>query len=193
MSGDARDEDRRTRDGWARQDVRLANEAWEALFRAQAVLAHRFRDDDVWHEVSPTEYDVLYTLTRHEEGDGDGDGDGDGLTMARINREVLLTQGGISRLVSRLVERGLLERRADPADRRAARIVLTPEGRAVQRTVGRRHARAVSTAMTGALSREQLRQLREIGRRLADAADAPGAPADAAAAPRPRAPGRPRT
>ncbi|WP_432524116.1 MarR family winged helix-turn-helix transcriptional regulator [Kineococcus sp. SYSU DK006] len=167
-------------DGRARQDVRLANEAWEALFRAQAVLARRFRDDDVWHEVSPTEYDVLHTLTRHEEGGGEG------LTMARINREVLLTQGGISRLVSRLLERGLLERRADPGDRRAARIVLTPEGRAVQRAVGRRHARAVSATMTGALSREQLHQLREIGRRLADAA------AGTAAAPRPGAPRRPR-
>nr|WP_240897640.1 MarR family transcriptional regulator [Kineococcus vitellinus] len=151
----------------------MANEAWEALFRAQAVLARRFRDDDVWHEVSPTEYDVLYTLARHEDGAGDAGGHGDGLTMARINREVLLTQGGISRLVARLLERGLLERRADPGDRRAARIVLTPRGRAVQRAVGRRHARAVSTAMTGALSREQLRQLREIGRRLAGG-DAPG-------------------
>ena len=169
MSGDQQDQQAgQVQD---RQDVRLANEAWEALFRAQAVLARRFRDDDVWQEVSPTEYDVLYTLTRHEHEHGSGEG----LSMAGINREVLLTQGGISRLVSRLLERGLLQRREDPRDRRAARVLLTERGRAVQRAVGRRHARAVSTAMTGALSREQLRQLREIGRRLTGGASTGGA------------------
>ncbi|WP_432534995.1 MarR family winged helix-turn-helix transcriptional regulator [Kineococcus arenarius] len=145
-----------------RQDVRLANEAWEALFRAQALLARRFRGDDVWQEVSPTEYDVLYALAR-DERDRRGDaGGGGGLSMVEINREVLLTQGGISRLVARLVERGLLQRREDPRDRRAARIVLTPEGRAVQRAVGRRHARAVGATMSSALSREQLQQLQQL-------------------------------
>ncbi|MCI2237933.1 MarR family transcriptional regulator [Paenibacillus sp. TRM 82003] len=161
-----------SRDAQARQDVRLANEAWEALFRAQALLARRFRGDDVWQEVSPTEYDVLYALARDERDRRDGAGGGDedvgggggggGLSMVEINREVLLTQGGISRLVARLVERGLLQRREDPRDRRAARIVLTPEGRAVQRAVGRRHARAVGVTMSSALSREQLQQLQQL-------------------------------
>nr|WP_246314228.1 MarR family winged helix-turn-helix transcriptional regulator [Kineococcus aurantiacus] len=147
----------------------MANEAWEALFRAQAVLARRFRDDDIWDEVSPSEYDVLHTLARHEDGHPGVPGSGEaGATMVEINQEVLLTQGGISRLVARLVERGLLERRPDRHDRRAARVLLTARGRAVLRTVGRRHARAVSAAMTGALSPDQLRQLRHLTRQLTD-------------------------
>jgi DNA-binding MarR family transcriptional regulator len=162
-------------DGPQRQDVRLANEAWESLFRAQAVLARRFSADDVWQEVSPSEYDVLYTLATHHDrhrdhGRGPGgevEGPGEGLTMVQINREVLLTQGGISRLIARLVERGLLRRHDDPRDRRAARVVLTARGRAVQRAVGRRHARAVSAAMTAALTREQMQELRDLTRRLA--------------------------
>ena len=157
--------------GQTGQDVRLANQAWEALFRAQALLARRFRDDDVWQEVSPSEYDVLYTLARREDehGGGTGAGGGAGLSMVEINREVLLTQGGISRLVARLLERGLLQRRDDPADRRAARILLTPRGRAVQRAVGRRHARAVSATMSGALTREQLQQLQQLCGHLSSA------------------------
>ena len=70
------------------EDVRLANEAWESMFRAQVLLARHFSDDDVWDEVSPTEYDVLYTLSKAD----------DGLSMVEINREVLLTQGGVSPL-----------------------------------------------------------------------------------------------
>ncbi|ABS03419.1 MarR family winged helix-turn-helix transcriptional regulator [Kineococcus radiotolerans] len=158
----------------AREDVRLANEAWESLFRAQSVLARRFSADDVWQEVSPTEYDVLHTLVAHEERHRDPGGP-EGLSMVEINREVLLTQGGISRLVARLVAGGLLQRRGDPCDRRATRVVLTPAGRAVQRAVGRRHARAVSAAMTAALTGEQLRQLRDLTRQLTErAARGPG-------------------
>lgn len=150
-----------------RQDLRLANEAWESLFRAQSVLARRFAADDVWQEVSPTEYDVLHTLATRDRP-GSGTRGAEGLSMVEINREVLLTQGGISRLVARLTERGLLERREDPRDRRATRVVLTPAGRAVQRTVGRRHARAVSAALSHALSGEQLELLRDLTRELAD-------------------------
>lgn len=136
--------------------ARLANEAWEALFRAQVVLMRSFAADDIWTEVSQHEYDVLYTLAKSP----------DGLTGAEVNRGILMTQGGVSRLVGRLVERGLVERCTAPDDRRAVRLVLTPEGREVQRRVGRRHAHAVARAMGGSLAEDELRRLRDLSRRL---------------------------
>ncbi len=51
------------------------------------------------------------------------------LTMSRLSADVALTTGGVTRLVDRMVEAGLVERRACPRDRRSIHVVLTAEGR----------------------------------------------------------------
>jgi DNA-binding MarR family transcriptional regulator len=150
-------------------NARLANESWEALFRAQVVLFRTFADDDIWNEVTRTEYDVLYELSKAPVG----------LSMVEINRNILMTQGGVSRLVSRLEQRGLIERCADPSDGRAVLVTLTAEGRRLQRVVGRAHARAVTAAMTRALSPDEMQQLRDLGRRIIDVIAPAPAPAPA--------------
>jgi DNA-binding MarR family transcriptional regulator len=137
-------------------EARLANESWEALFRAQVVLFRMFSADDIWTETTQTEYDVLYELSKAPAG----------LSMVDINRNLLMTQSGVSRLVQRLEQRGLLKRCADPSDARAALISLTQEGARLQRSIGRAHARAVTSAMTRALSSEQMQQLRDLGRQI---------------------------
>ena len=53
------------------------------------------------------------------------------LTMSRLSTDVALTTGGVTRLVDRMVEAGLVERQQCPNDRRSVHVVLTPEGRAV--------------------------------------------------------------
>jgi DNA-binding MarR family transcriptional regulator len=137
-------------------DTRLANEAWESMFRAQVALLRAFGGDDVWIEISQNEYDVLYTLSKSENG----------MSMVDINRSILMTQAGVSRMIARLETRGLLERCSDERDRRATRMMLTTEGARVQKLVGRRHAAAVTSTMTKALSHEQLEQLRDISRQI---------------------------
>ena len=42
----------------------LANDAWEALLTAHAVLMKQFAAEDIWDDVSMREYDVLYTLSK---------------------------------------------------------------------------------------------------------------------------------
>lgn len=143
--------------------TRLANEAWEALFRAQATLAIEFERADAWGDLPPREYGVLYALA----------GLTDGLRISELVDDALLTQAGVSRMVARLEKRGLVERRDDPVDGRACRIVLTPQGRSVQRRVGAAHARHVATAMTRALSEGQLQTLRDLARELTAAAPTP--------------------
>lgn len=50
------------------------------------------------------------------------------LTMSRLSSDVALTTGGVTRLVDRMVEAGLVERQNCPNDRRSVHVVLTPKG-----------------------------------------------------------------
>ncbi|TDC83581.1 MarR family transcriptional regulator [Micromonospora sp. KC606] len=53
---------------------------------------------------------------------------GRGLSMGAISREQVLTTGGVTRLVDRMEVAGLVERVADPGDRRGRLVRLTPLG-----------------------------------------------------------------
>ena len=53
------------------------------------------------------------------------------LTMSRLSTDVSLTTGGVTRLVDRMVEAGLVARQHCPSDRRSVHVVLTPEGQVV--------------------------------------------------------------
>jgi DNA-binding MarR family transcriptional regulator len=135
----------------------MANEAWEALFRAQASIARELTAGDVWGDLRPHDYGVLYALSTAPEG----------LRITELRDDVLLTQPGLSRLIARLEAIGLVEREADPDDARASRIRLTGAGVRAQREVGLRHGRHVAQTMTRALSDDQLLELRDLCRALA--------------------------
>src|SRR6476646_8478747 len=117
--------------------TKLANETWEALFRAQATIARELAAGEAWGELLPRDYGVLYALS----------GAPDGLRITELGEDVLLTQPGMSRLIARLEAAGLVQRVPDPRDARACRIRLNPAGIATQRRIGRRHARHVAEAM----------------------------------------------
>ena len=141
--------------------TRLANDAWEALLSAHARLMKQFAAEDIWQDLSMREYDVLYTLSKCREP----------LRIGELHRHVLLSQPALSRMVDRLVERGLVERCADPSDGRGVRLSLTDTGRDKQREIGRRHARSVARAVTAELSPDELRQLATICWKLAHQPD----------------------
>ena len=42
------------------KDVRLANEAWEALYRSMMTIARELKAGDVWEDLLESEYGVLY-------------------------------------------------------------------------------------------------------------------------------------
>src|ERR1700742_5165977 len=107
----------------------LANDAWESLLTAHAEMMRQFALEDVWNEVSRTEYDVLYTLSKCRKP----------IRLAELTRRGLLSQPALSRMVDRLVERGLVRREADEADGRGIRLSLTEAGAAQQKSTGRGH------------------------------------------------------
>jgi DNA-binding MarR family transcriptional regulator len=145
--------------------TRLANDAWEALLSAHARLMKQFAAEAVWQDLSMREYDVLYTLSKCREP----------VRMGELHRHVLLSQPALSRMVDRLVGRGLIARCPDPADGRGVRLSLTDAGRDTQRRIGRRHARSVARAVTAELGPEELHQLAAVCWRLAGRPAATGA------------------
>src|SRR5580704_18879238 len=64
-------------------------------------------------------FDVLIHVGGAEEGR---------LTMSKLSSEVALTTGGVTRLVDRMVEAGLVARENCASDRRSVHVVLTPAG-----------------------------------------------------------------
>ncbi|MDQ7992941.1 MAG: MarR family transcriptional regulator [Propionicimonas sp.] len=142
---------------------RLANEAWEAMLTAHARLMRGFEAEDVWGDLGMRGYDVLYTLSKRPGP----------VRMGELGGSVLLSQPGLSRLVDRLVQRGLVRRSTDQTDGRLVLVCLTEAGAARQKAIGRQHARSVTHAMAG-LDADELRQLRSIATKLTSSRD-PGA------------------
>ena len=139
----------------SRVDVRLANQAWESLMTAHARFSADFGAQPIWNDMSMREYDVLYTLAKR----------GEAIRICELQSSVLLSQPALSRMVDRLVTRGLLTREADPDDGRAVRIGLSDEGARVQRDIGRAHSRDVAAGFR-ALEPEELEELTRLTQKL---------------------------
>lgn len=133
-------------------DTKLANAAWEALFRAQKTIEAELNAGDVWGDLIPSDYGVLYALSTAKSG----------LRMSDLGKDVLLSQPGLSRLVARLEARGLIERHPDPDDARASILCLSSTGLHAQRRVGARHGRHVAQALSSRLDDDQLIALRDL-------------------------------
>lgn len=138
-----------------RVDLRLANETWESLMTTHARISAAFGAQPIWGEASMREYDVLYTLAKQ----------GTPMRLFDVQSGVLLSQPALSRMVDRLVTRGLVTRETDPEDGRAVLVSLTDDGKRVQREVGRAHGRDVADAMR-ALTPDEQRELRRLTQKL---------------------------
>jgi DNA-binding MarR family transcriptional regulator len=134
-----------------------AARTWEALFRTQVTLMRRFQADDVWVELSMREYDVLFTLSRADDG---------ALRLRDLNENVLLAQSSLSRMVERLETRGLVTRSVPSDDARGTLVALTREGRRLQKQVGRRHVRAMDQYVGSALDSAEQAELTRLLDRL---------------------------
>ena len=133
-----------------------AVDAWEALYRAQVAVLRQLRDEFPDRGTSLTEYDVLFNLSRQE---------GHSLRIRDLNRHLLLTQPSVSRLLDRLVARGLVTKSVDPDDARGTFVTLTDAGYTEFRRVGSRHSRSIVDKMA-VLTPEELRILTEITDKL---------------------------
>ena len=112
--------------------------AWQALLHAhQQVVRTLDRELREEHLLDLAAYDVLLRLARAP---------GRALRMTDLAERVMLSPSGLTRLLDRLVARGLVQRQADPQDARAALATLTREGRELLRRAARTHLRGIRHA-----------------------------------------------
>jgi DNA-binding MarR family transcriptional regulator len=74
------------------------------------------------------------------------------VTMSRLSNDIALTTGGVTRLVDRMVEAGLVERQACPSDRRSIHVILTAEGRTVLNRAVAAHIEGIDRHLMAHLS-----------------------------------------
>jgi DNA-binding MarR family transcriptional regulator len=126
----------------ARPHTRDALRAWVRLLQVHKTLLAEVRDE-LQGDITLPRFDLLATLDRE-----------DGQTQASLSRRLLATAGNLTGLVDRAERDGLVGRRADPIDRRATRVHLTPRGRKLYAAATRRHARRLDSRFEALGDRE---------------------------------------
>lgn len=109
---------------WHRERPDVDVSAMQVLSRVSRLARHLDRARKqafAAHGLQTWEFDVLSALRRS--------GPPYDLSPGRLVAETLVTSGTVTNRVDRLVERGLVERRPDPSDRRGVLVSLTPAGR----------------------------------------------------------------
>jgi DNA-binding MarR family transcriptional regulator len=91
----------------------------------------------------------------------------DGQTLAALSRRMLVTAGNLTGLVDRAERDGVVERRADPRDRRLSRVYLTPKGRELIVELLPKHADEIG-ALFEELDPSDKRELRRLLGKLRD-------------------------
>ncbi|WP_086828095.1 MarR family winged helix-turn-helix transcriptional regulator [Allokutzneria sp. NRRL B-24872] len=127
----------------------LSDDAVEARaqgWRALAALHARIEDGleralQQEHRLSVSEYSVLDVLARQ---------DGWHMRMNQLSRAVVLSQSATTRLVSRLEDRGLLQRYLCADDRRGIYTEVTAEGHELLDAARPTHDRVLDEALTEA-------------------------------------------
>ncbi len=141
---------------------RDALKLWVVLARAHAAIAARAAADVARYGLTLAEFGVLEAL--HHKGR---------MLLGEVQRSLLVSSGGVTYLIDRLVKRGWVRREACPGDRRARYAALTAAGEAFVREAFPLHAAAVAEAMRG-LTRDEQLAATVLVRRLGRGAALPG-------------------
>ena len=96
----------------------LRRRTWIQLVRTVSLLQRRIAATLAARDVTLPQFDVLATLRFNE-----------GQTQQELAGRLLVTKGNVCGVLNRLEALGWVERRADPGDKRANRLHLTPAGR----------------------------------------------------------------
>ncbi len=139
-------------------EKRAAVDAWESLFRAQVAVMRQLHTEFPTDEISFNEYDVLLNLSKCPSRS---------LRIRDLNQYLLLSQPSVSRLIDRLVARGILSKVSDPTDARGIIVILTDHGYDLFRSVAVKHMESISNRLTANLSESELAQLTALTDKLA--------------------------
>src|SRR3954447_20152568 len=126
--------------------------AWRSLARTHAAISGRVQEGLTEAGMPPLAwFDVLATLA---EGGG-------AMKMGELAEALVITRGGLTKLVDRLVKAGLLERTFCETDRRVSYATLTPAGRDLLGEMRPAVIAELEVAFSANLSVSQANQLRQ--------------------------------
>ena len=127
--------------------------AWSGFLRAHDLITRRL-DADLRASAGLTlsEFEILLHLAWA----------GGERRMAQIAHDIVLTGGGVTRIVARLEKLGFIERRSCPKDGRGVFAVLTARGRTRQLAAHKVHLASVRRLFLAHASESELRILGRV-------------------------------
>lgn len=131
------------------------------LQRAANAVNARIRKQADLHGLTETEFGILEAL--YHKGP---------MLLGEVQAKILLSSGGVTYTVDRLVEKGFVQRRECDTDRRARYAALTAKGTALMARIFPDHAAVIERAMSVLTAREQEQLtalLRSLGKHAAGA------------------------
>jgi len=132
--------------------------AWRGLLRAHAALTAELDAQlQAEHGLSLSSYEVLLFLA---------DSDTGRMRMSELARSVLLSRSGLTRLVDRLAQEGLIRREECPDDARGTFAVITPAGRELFERARPTHLAGVRELFLSRFSQAEQRRLGALWERL---------------------------
>jgi DNA-binding MarR family transcriptional regulator len=133
--------------------------AWRAFRRLLIALPARTGRDLAAHGLSSPDYEVLSTLSEKSDGRW---------PLKDMAAKMAWSRSRLSRHVSRMAERGLVEKEADASDARGCILRLSDAGRSALTRVAPHHLRSVRARLIDALTPSELATLEGIANRIAD-------------------------
>jgi DNA-binding MarR family transcriptional regulator len=137
--------------------------AWVGFLRAHALITKALDADLIANFGIPlSAFEVLVRAGSAEDGY---------LRMSDLADEAMLSPSRVSRLVTELQGRGLMERRSCPQDTRVVYAAITEDGRELLGRVQELHVEGVERRFFSGLSSEQVSQLAEAWPAVLEAAE----------------------
>lgn len=111
---------------------------WVVLSRAFSAVESHARADFARHGLTPAEFGALEAL--HHKGP---------LLLGELQKKILVSSGGVTFVIDRLAQRGLVVRRRSASDRRASFVELTCDGTALMEKIFPAHEQVIERALSG--------------------------------------------
>ncbi|MFZ2099687.1 MAG: MarR family winged helix-turn-helix transcriptional regulator [Oricola sp.] len=128
--------------------------AWARLVRAQSAVMSSVENALKSAGLPPLSwYDALLEIERVGEG---------GIRPFELEKQLLLPQYGLSRLLSRLEDTGYVGRRPSGDDGRGHRVVITAEGRKIRLAMWPVYSEAVEKSFARHMTGDEAQKLAEI-------------------------------
>jgi DNA-binding MarR family transcriptional regulator len=132
--------------------------AWRAYIEASRLVIEQLEHDLQASSGLPvTYYEVLVQLSEAPDRT---------MRMSELARRSLSSPSRLSHAVARMEDLGWIRRESCPSDRRGSFAVLTDEGFRVIDAAAPGHVESIRAHFLDHLSRDQIRQVREIGEAL---------------------------